>query len=523
MPRSQPSVPHFRPTVHRPGRAIFIPVSSDTPNAGATPFRLSKSRVCDGLQCHKFLWWRIHEKDAPELANDPATQARLDQGSEIGALARRYAGPGELIDFPREHVERKLDATTDAMRRLAPRIFEAAFRAGNVFVAVDILERDGPRYTVVEVKSATKVKPEHIGDVAVQVYVLRRAGVNVTRAEVMHLNPECVAPDLSNLFVREDVSPKVEAYLLDLPLELEQQFAVLGGPLPEVAIGPQCFEPRDCPFIERCWAAAPEHHVTSLYRIRSDIAWALAWDGHETLLELPPELRLNVVAARQVRAVRAGEMIVEPGLGAALGALAPPVAFLDFETVGPAVPAWPGCRPYMPVPVQFSLHSTRPNGEYAHCEWLADGPDDPRPTIARALVAACRGARSVLTYSSFERARIRALAEAVPEVAAELRALEARLVDLEPIVRNHVYHPAFGGSFSIKDVLPALVPELSYDDLAVNDGQVASALLSRMLLRGDPAAPEPRAALRADLLAYCRMDTWGMVKLLERLRELAAT
>ena len=126
------------------------------------------------------------------------------------------------------------------MRRLVPRIFEAAFSAAGIFVAVDILERDGPRYTVVEVKSSTKVKPEHIGDVAVQVHVLRQAGVNVTRAEVMHLNPECVAPDLSHLFVRQDVSPKVEIYLLDLPLELTQQFAMLAGPLPDVAIGPQC-------------------------------------------------------------------------------------------------------------------------------------------------------------------------------------------------------------------------------------------------------------------------------------------
>ncbi len=521
MPRNRPCVPHSRPTFRRPGRAIFIPVSSDTPNAGATPFRLSKSRVCDGLQCHKFLWWRIHDKNAPELVNDPATQFRLEQGSEIGTLARRYAGPGELIDLPWDQIDQKLEATADAMRRLAPRIFEAAFGAAGSFVAVDILERDGPRYTVVEVKSSTKVKPEHIGDVAVQVHVLRQAGVNVTRAEVMHLNRECVAPDLSDLFVREDVSPKVETYLLDLPLELKQQFAMLAGPLPDVAIGPQCFEPRDCPFIERCWAAAPPHHVTSLYRIRSDTAWALASDGHETLFDLPPDLRLNVVAARQVRAVRAGEMIVEPGLGAALGALASPVAFLDFETVGPAVPAWPGCHPYMPVPVQFSVHTSRPNGEYAHCEWLTDGPGDPRPAIARALVAACRGAGSVLTYSSFERARIRTLAEHVPELSQDLRELDARLVDLEPIVRSHVYHPDFVGSFSIKEVLPALVPELSYDHLAVNDGQVASVLLNRMLLRADPATPERRAALRADLLEYCKMDTWAMVKLVERLRELA--
>src|SRR2546428_13532529 len=121
---------------------------------------------------------------------------------------------------------------------------EASFLAEGVFCSIDILEREGPRFTAVEVKSSTKVKPEHIGDVAVQVHVLRQAGVNVTRAEVMHLNSECAFPDLSNLFVREDVTPKVESYLLDLPLELADQRAMLPGPLPDVPIGPQCFEPR---------------------------------------------------------------------------------------------------------------------------------------------------------------------------------------------------------------------------------------------------------------------------------------
>ena len=528
MPRNRPSVPHSRPTARRWGRAPLMSVPNDQP-AGATEYRLSKSRVCEGLQCHKFLWWRTHEPDAPELViDDPAARFRMDQGTEVGELARRQAGPGELIDFPRDQIEAKLEATADAVRRGVPRIFEAAFRAGGIFVAVDILERDGPRYTLVEVKSTTKVKPEHIGDVGVQVHVLRQCGVNITRAEVMHLNPDYTVPTSPNLpklpqlFVREDVTPSVEIYLLDLSVELAHQFAMLQGPRPEVPIGPHCFEPRDCPFMDRCWGGAPEHHVSSLYRIRSDTAWALASDGHETILELPTELKLSVVARRQVEAVGTQTMIVEPGLNAALAGLKGPIAYLDFETVGPAVPVWSGCHPYTTVPVQFSVHTERADGGYSHCEWLAEGPTDPRPVIARALIEACRGAGSVLMYSSFERVRIRRLAEDVPELADELLELGGRLVDLEPIVRNHVYHPGFGGSFSLKEVLPALIAELSYDDLEVNDGQVASVLLNRMLLRNDPADAGERAALRANLLAYCKLDTWAMVKLVERLRELAS-
>jgi hypothetical protein len=308
----------------------------------------------------------VHDEDLPE--RDAATEFILNQGREVGELARAYAPGGELIDLPHDAYRERVRATRAALRRGTRRIYEAAFLADGVFCSIDILEREGPRFTAVEVKSSTKVKPEHIADVAVQVHVARSAGVNVTRAEVMHLNPACTHPDLSDLFVREDVSPRVEAFLLDLPPELAAQFAMLAGPLPEVAIGPHCFAPRDCPFLERCWGEAPAHHVTSLYGIRSDAAWALAGDGHETILDLPPSVRLNAVAARQVRAVRSDSLIVEPGLGAALADLEAPLAYLDFETIAPAVPVWSGCHPYTPVPVQFSCHVQDRRGGVTHRE-----------------------------------------------------------------------------------------------------------------------------------------------------------
>ncbi|HEU5260186.1 MAG TPA: DUF2779 domain-containing protein [Gemmatimonadales bacterium] len=481
------------------------------------PARLSKSRFTSGLQCHKKLWWEVHDDDLPE--RDLATEFILNQGREIGELARRYAPGGVLIDLPHDQYLEKVRATEEALAGGATRIYEASFFAEGVFAAVDILEREGPRFTVVEVKSSTKVKDEHLADVAIQTWVARRAGVNVTRAEVMHLNSECTYPDLTNLFAREDVTPLVETYQLDVPAKLAAQFAMLAGELPDVPIGPHCSSPRECPFIERCWKHVPEHHITTLYGIGQK-AWGLLADGCDTVLDLPPAFRLNEVRARQLRAVQHNDIVVEPRLGAALEALPRPIAHLDFETIGPAVPVWPGCHPYHGVAVQFSCHIENGAGEFEHREWLADGPDDPRPAIAAALVEACRGANAVLTYTGFERVQIRRLAAAVPALAAELQDLEGRLVDLAKIVREHVYHPAFGGSFSLKEVLPALVPELTYDDLAVNDGNVASALLNRMLLRGDPATPRERAALRANLLAYCKMDTWAMVKLVERLREL---
>ena len=113
------------------------------------------------------------------------------------------------------------------------------------------------------------------------------------------------------------------------------------------------------------------------------------------------------------------------------------------------------------------------------------------------------------------------MADALPVQADRLRRIADRLVDLLPIVRNHVYHPDFGGSFSLKSVLPALVPDLRYDALAIRDGETASLELERLLFRGAELTLEALAELRANLLRYCQLDTLGLVKLLDRLRRLA--
>jgi hypothetical protein len=243
----------------------------------AAPYRLSKSRFTSGIQCHKKLWWEVHEPGAPQLNDhdDTAGEFLMLQGIEVGALARTYAPGGVLIDFPHDQYLEKVKATEEALAAGATRIYEASFFAEGVFAAIDILEYDGPRFTVVEVKSSTKVKREHLPDVAIQTWVARKTGLNVTRAELMHLNSECVFPDLSTLVVREDVTPLVEIYQLDIPAKLAGMVAMLAEPAPpDVAIGAHCNIPRECPFIDRCWKNIPEHHITTLYGIGKK-AWGL--------------------------------------------------------------------------------------------------------------------------------------------------------------------------------------------------------------------------------------------------------
>lgn len=483
--------------------------------------RLSKSQFVSGLQCPKMLWWMVHEPDAPELAADDDLQVNFERGRRVGELARTFVPGGVLIDLPHHEVERRVAATAKAIADGARAVYEASFLEDGVFVAVDILERRRDGFVLVEVKSTLDVKEEHLPDVAVQTHVVRCAGLTVKRAEVMHLNRECRHPDLSNLFVRENVTSLIRSALRAVPKQAGELLSTLASPLPEVAIGPHCTAPYACPFIERCWPPIPNHHVSTLYRIRATKVEKLVADGYETLFDLPRRFAASATARRQIRSVQTGKVIVERGLRRALAPLAPPIAFLDLETVNPAIPVWPGCRPYEQVPVQFSCHVLKPDG-LEHHTWLADGPGDPREGLARALIAACASARAVLAFNApFEQRCIDGLVEVLPNLKAELVALSRRIRDLLPIVRDHVYDPDFEGSFSIKKVLPALVPKLGYDDLEIQDGGSASAALETLLLGADALTAAQRRSVRRDLLRYCERDTLGMVRLFERLSELS--
>ena len=477
------------------------------------PHRLSKSKYTAGVQCHKLLWWKVHEPNAVELQPDKVLQDRFDQGKQVGELARSHFPGGVLI------ADRSVPATRKLIDAGAPAIFEASFLADNTFVAVDILTPQDGGFHLTEVKSSSSQKEEHLPDVAVQIHVLAQSGIKVTGADVMHLSKECHFPDLSNLFERTDVTEAVGPLLNKVGWEIEAQLRMLEGPLPEVPIGLQCHEPYECPFMQRCWPNDPDH-IMRLYNIGPKKGCDFLLTGVNRVSDLPATQKLNVTQKRQIRAMKEGRIIVEPGLKEALKAFDGRLGYLDFETIQRAVPVWPGMAPWEQAPAQFSYHEANGDGTYAHAEYLAEGPKDCRPELARRMVEATKGAEKVATYSGFEKTRIRGLQKAVPELCAELEALEGKLVDLLPIVRENVYHPDFLGSFSLKYVLHPLVPDLTYNDLVIVDGLVASVEIARLLFVAGKIPKEEHDRVRQDLLNYCERDTWAMVRVLEKLREL---
>ncbi len=482
---------------------------------------LSKSHFLAGCQCHDLLWRKVHEPDAPELAKDQVFEDRFHQRARVAELALTRFPGGVLIDLPHSAREERVRRTRELLGANVPAIFGATFVVDEVFVVVDVLERDNGGFNLIEVKSTNRVMPEHYLDAAIQTHAVRKAGTDVRRIELMHLNSKCRYPNLSNLFVRADMTYPVEKMLPAIPREIKAQFEMLDGPFPGKGFGEHCVNAPHCPSQGRCFPDMSGDHVMTLHGVGMNKAWALMKAGYQRISELPADYRFNEVNRRQLHALSKGEMVVEDTLAEALEQFKPPLAFLDFETVQLAIPLWVGCMPYEMVPAQFSCYVDDGSGELVHHEWLAEGSGDPREPLAVALIKAVRNARHVVTYNvSFSRACVRRLSAALPHLAADLGAIDAKLVDLLPVVRDHVYHPEFAGSFSIKDVLPALVPGLDHGVLDVSDGFTASVNIAKLMLKPDQFSLQDRKTLRHQLREYCELDTWAMVKLLERLREL---
>jgi hypothetical protein len=487
---------------------------------------VNKRDVLAGMRCARLLWWGVHDRDAPELTPSLGEQDQLEEGRLVGRAARDALPGGVEIRAPFAALEVRTRETAQAIAGGATRIYEAAFLADQVFVAADVLQRDGAGWTLTEVKSGTSVRAEYLDDLAVQVHVIRAAGLPIRSARLMYLNGECRAPDLSNLFTITDVTPKVEQRLAGIAASIAEAQRVLAGPLPQVELGTQCGRGRkdeECPFIDRCWAHQPEHHVSTIYWMGAK--WPeLVRNGFRVISDLPETMTFpKPETARQVRAVKAGRRIVEPGIREAIAAWRYPRAFLDFETIRTGIPRYDGTRPWEQVPGQFSVHRVEaPGAAPLHHAYVAAGAADPRPELVEALLSACAGAATVVAYyAKFEAECLRHLAAAVPLHAVRLLAIQGRLVDPLPIIREHLYDPGFGGGFGLKRVLPVLVPDLpGYGELEVQEGETASTRLKRMVFDGEPAEPEARERLRRALLAYCELDTLAMVRLVERLYEL---
>ncbi len=483
--------------------------------------QLSKSRYLSGLQCHKRLYLEVH---SPELASeaDEQLEARLEMGTQIGELARARFPGGVLLDVESLGISGAIARTTELLAQPhVPAVFEGMFEFEGVRVRVDILERAGKgAWRLIEVKSSTQVKEDHLDDVAIQAYVLAGGGISLDRTELMHMNNQYVYPggemDLGQLFLRQEVTQEVAARQPDIPSRLAMMREML-APSSAPAIEPDhhCFDPYECPFWDHCTQDKSPRWVFYLPGGKRTFQ-ELVNRGIQTIDEIPAGFRLTGIQRRMKDNVE----WIGPGLKGALASVRYPVHHLDIETFMPAIPKYPNTRPYQTIAFQWSNHIIGSDGEMRHEEYLCRDSRDPREEFALTLLKSIGREGTICVYSGYEARILKELGDAFPGLKPDLdRAIE-RFWDLLSVIRTHYYHPRFEGSFSIKSVLPAVVPSLGYADLEIQEGSMASLQYYRMIF--EVIDDEEKARLRTALRKYCERDTLAMVELRKALMAKAA-
>lgn len=482
-------------------------------------YGLSKSKITAFEQCPKRLWLSVHRRELAELDGD--AEARFATGHEVGTVACALMPDGVMIE-----AEPDLEAALATTRALIDGghdrpIFEATLEHDGVLVRIDVLEPDGAGgWHMAEVKSSTKAKDYHVGDLATQLWVARNAGVPITSAAIRHIDNSFVLEregDWNGLFTDTDLAAVAEPIVSKRADVVSAARATLGGAEPDTAPGGHCDAPFPCEFASYCHAtlpAGPDWPVTVLPN-----GGGKRWIERNIidLFAVEPAELTSAMHKRVHHATVTGEIYHDVlGARAAMAGWAFPRAWLDFETIAFAVPRWIGTKPYSQVPFQFSVHVEDSGGTIDHREFLSLDGTDPRRACAEALVTMIPATGAVIGYNaSFEKSRIVELAAAFPDLADRLNGIADRVVDLLPVTRAHWYHRDQRGSWSIKAVLPTVAAELDYAELEVKDG--GSAQVAYLEAIGDGCTVERRVALDAALRIYCGRDTEAMIVLARRL------
>ncbi|MBR9683187.1 DUF2779 domain-containing protein [Candidatus Woesearchaeota archaeon] len=476
---------------------------------------LSKSKYLIGLQCLRYFWVSLHEKDRiPEV--DMATQHKFDQGHLVGQLAKQLFPEG--IDIPEADFKQNLEKTKEFIKLKKP-LFEPAFMVGNLYSRADILVPIKDEWDILEVKSGTKVKDINIHDVSFQKHVYELAGLKIRKCFLLHINNEFVKKGEINpkdILTKEDITKEVEA-VTGIKDRITTMLSAMEDEIcPDIKISKDCKDPYDCPLEDECWGFLPSASVFDLCR-GGKKCFQLYEDGIIRISDIPHEYKLTDKQGIQHQCEKTGKVYVhKEGIKHFLSPLKGTLYYLDFETFRTAIPILDGTKPYQQIPFQWSLHVD--NGKSVkHYEFLYDSQEDPREEFLKSLKKVLGSSGAIITYNqSFEIARLKEMASEYPEYKDWVESVVGRVVDLWLPFRNfHYYNPVQKGSSGLKKVLPAITGK-DYSKLDIADGDTACLSYLNMIY-GDNKGDKK---VRKDLLKYCKLDTEAMVWIVEELKKL---
>ena len=497
-------------------------------------FHFSKSKYTSFIQCPKMLWLKTYH---PELAvEDASAQDRMTKGNVVGDLAMGLFGDFEEMTVLDENgkidLGKMIENTKDAIKRGVENICEASFSHDGLYCAVDILRKEKDGYAIYEVKSSTEPKYIYIVDISYQKYVLEKCGVKVTGTYVVNIDSNYVYDgtlDIQKLFKITDVSALVEQEYGIHSIEAVLDYAkrtLESKEEPTLDLSEGCQHPYPCAFWQYCTRHVPAPSVFDVYRMSYTKQLELYKQGITELKDVLASAKLNALQKQYIDyALNDNPAHVDKdGIQSFLDGLSYPLYFLDFESMQLTIPEYPNSKPYAQILFQYSLHYIETeDGEIKHKEFLGVSGEDPRRALAEQLVKDIPTDGSVIVFNeTFEKTRIKELAELFPDLANELLRIRENIKDLlKPFRKGYYYTKAIGNSFSIKSILPAMFPDdpaLDYHNLeGVHNGGEAMTIFP--LIKDMPPAEQEIA--RRNLLKYCELDNYATVKIWQKLKELS--
>ena len=487
---------------------------------------ISKSLYCNYVQCKKLLWLKKYK---PEEYIDTMNQNVLDNGNEVGDLARSYFGNYSLVRY-NEALIKMIMETKEYLKQNKKIICEASFKFDNLFASIDILKIDDDGLNIYEVKSSSELKDIYKDDASFQAYILKKLGYKIKSVNVMHVNSKYIFHKKLNLeefFEIEDITDiarskekEIEENIKDINEMLESEKE------PNIDIDEHCFKPYPCPFFKYCTRHLPEKNIFSINSMFLKMKDKLSFyhNGKYSYEDLINE-KINEKVFDQIdfELNDTKPKINKKEIKEFMNGLKYPLYFLDYETCQLVIPEIEGTRPYQQITFQYSLHILDEKGKLSHKEFLADINDkDFIRKFAESLIKDIPDNGSVIIYNkSFEPARNNEISKMYPEYKEDMDRINSNMVDfMVPFFKHWYYTKQMEGSYSIKYVLPALYPDdpsLDYHNLElIHNGEEASSSFLDMKNK----SKEEINKIRESLLRYCELDTYAMVKIYEKFKEI---